>query len=137
MTEQSFLGIGWSFPPTFTEQGGEVEIVSGNEDIQQSLKILLSTRLGERVMREDYGCDLTDMLFEEVDQSLINALTTLVTDAILYYEPRIVMNRLDVSDSGIEEGLLLISIDYTVSATNSRYNMVYPFYLNEASVPGP
>ncbi len=137
MTEQSFLGTGWSFPPTFTEQGGEVEIVSGNEDIQQSLKILLSTRLGERVMREDYGCDLTDMLFEEVDQSLINALTTLVTDAILYYEPRIVMNRLDVSDSGIEEGLLLISIDYTVSATNSRYNMVYPFYLNEASVPGP
>lgn len=112
-------------------------MVSGNEDIQQSLTILLSTRLGERVMQEDYGCDLAEMLFEEVDQAFINSLTTLVTDAILYYEPRINVDRLDVSDDDIEEGRLLISIDYTVSATNSRYNMVYPFYLKEASLPGP
>ena len=112
-------------------------MVSGNEDIQQSLDILLSTQLGERVMREDFGCDLTGLLFEEVDQGFINSLTTLVTNAILYFEPRILVNRLDVSDSEIEDGLLLINIDYTVSATNSRYNMVYPFYINEAAGPGP
>lgn len=131
----SFLGTGWAFPPTFTTGGRQVEMVSGVEDIHQSLQILLSTRLGERVMQESFGCDLTDLLFEEIDQSMVNRLTNLVSDAILYYEPRITLDRLDVSPAQAEAGLLLISLEYTVSATNSRFNMVYPFYVNEASVP--
>jgi len=71
MTQPSFLGTGWSFPPTFTKGGADLIIVSGPEDIHQSLQILLSTQLGERVMREDFGCDLNVLLFEEVDQSLV------------------------------------------------------------------
>ena len=133
---QSFLGTGWSFPPAFTEGGREVETVSGPDDIRQSLQILLSTQLGERLMQEDYGCDLSSVLFEEIDQGLINSLTDLITDAILYHEPRIAMDRLDVSESESEQGLLLISVDYTIRSTNSRYNMVYPFYLTEATTPG-
>ena len=111
-------------------------MVSGAEDIHQSLQILLSTRLGERVMQDEFGCDLSYVLFDEIDQSLINSLTGIITDAILYHEPRITMDQLDVSQSETQQGLLLISIEYTIRSTNSRFNMVYPFYVNEATPPG-
>lgn len=111
-------------------------MVSGAVDIHQSLQILLSTRLGERVMQDEFGCDLSYVLFEEVDQSLVNSLTRLISDAILYHEPRINLDSLDVSESKTEQGLLLIGIEYTIRSTNSRFNMVYPFYINEATTPG-
>jgi phage baseplate assembly protein W len=66
--DQSFLGRGWSFPPAFSRSGAEVEMVSGAEDIRQSLGILLSTRLGERLMQDEFGCDLQHVLFEEIDR---------------------------------------------------------------------
>jgi phage baseplate assembly protein W len=135
MADQSFLGTGWSFPPTFTKGGANVELVSGPEDIHQSLQILLSTQLGERVMQDEFGCDMNYLLFEEIDQSLVNTVTSMVTDAILYHEPRIALENLDVSESPAQQGLLLISIEYTVRSTNSRFNMVYPFYINEATTP--
>jgi uncharacterized protein len=134
--DQSFLGTGWSFPPTFTAGGSNVELVSGPEDIHQSLQILLSTRLGERVMQDEFGCDLNNVLFEEMDQGLVNTLTSLISDAILYHEARITLDKLDVSESETEQGLLLIRLEYTIRSTNSRFNMVYPFYINEAAVPG-
>jgi uncharacterized protein len=130
--ERSFLGAGWSFPPRFSRGGAEVEMVSGAEDIHQSLQILLGTQLGERVMQDQFGCDLGGMLFEEIDQGLINRVTALVSDAILYHEPRIKLHGLDISQDSSWHGLLLIRIDYAVRGTNSRYNMVYPFYLYEA-----
>lgn len=134
MTDSSFIGTGWSFPPTFTAGGADVALVSGPEDIHQSLQILLSTRLGERVMHDDFGCDLNDLLFEEIDQNLVNRITSMVTNSILYHEPRVSLDHLDVSQHESEQGLLLISITYTIRSTNSRFNMVYPFYINEASV---
>lgn len=134
--DQSFLGTGWSFPPAFTKGGAEVGLVSGVEDIHQSLQILLSTGTGERIMQDDFGCDLHSVLFEEMDQGLVNTLTSLISDAILYYEPRITLDQLDVSESEAQQGLLLISLEYTVRSTNSRFNMVFPFYLNEATIPG-
>jgi len=134
--DQYFLGTGWSFPPSFTRGGSNLDLVSGAEDIHQSLQILMSTRLGERVMLDNFGCDLSNVLFEELDQSLINTLTSLVSDALLYFEPRILLDGVDVSESNSEQGLLLIQIEYTVLSTNSRFNMVYPFYINEAAASG-
>jgi len=134
--DPSFLGTGWSFPPTFTEGGADVATVSDAEDIHQSLQILFATSFGERVMQDDYGCDLGRFLFEEIDRSLINSLTGLVSDAILFHEPRIALNNLQISDGEAVAGLLLIQIDYTIRTTNSRYNMVYPFYLSEAIPSG-
>ncbi len=104
--DKSFLGRGWSFPPGFTAGGAQVEMVSDIEDIHQSLQILLSTQLGERLMQEDYGCDLSGVMFEEVDQGLINRLTSLFDNAILNYEPRIKLENLEVSESETEQGLL-------------------------------
>lgn len=134
--DDSFLGTGWSFPPTFGRGGAEVHTVFGVEDIEQSLAILLATRRGERVMREDFGCDLSEFLFGEISQGLIGRVRSVIADAILHDEPRITLNDIDVSESRTREGLLLISLDYTIRATNSRYNMVYPFYLREASASG-
>ncbi len=132
-SDSSFLGTGWGFPPSFSAQGSEVTLVSGAEDVFQSLRILFGTSLGERVMSDDYGCDLASKLFEEISQGLINELTALITDAVLSYEPRIDLDELNINESEEEPGLLLINVRYTIRATNSRYNMVYPFYLNEAA----
>jgi len=131
--QTSFLGKGWAFPPSFSRNGQDVHSVSEHRDIEQSLQILLNTAQGERIMREDFGCDLQRFMFEEVSQSLVNSLTRLITDAVLYYETRIVLNVVNVDESSQTQGLLMITIDYTVKSTNSRFNMVYPFYLDEAS----
>ncbi|MDJ0715448.1 MAG: GPW/gp25 family protein [Prochloraceae cyanobacterium] len=127
----SFLGTGWSFPPTFNRDAGGIEMVSDEEDIHQSLEILFSTRPGERLMQPDFGCELSQFLFEEISQSLITGIRGIISDAIIYHEPRIKLNNLDISESKAISGLLLISIDYTIRSTNSRFNLVYPFYINE------
>jgi phage baseplate assembly protein W len=136
MSDAPFLGTGWGFPPTFGPQGAEVVMVTGGEDIHQSLQILLATRLGERLMQEEYGCSLDSVAFEELDQGLINTLNRTISDAILYHEPRITLDDIDVDESPAQPGLLLITLQYTIRGTNSRFNMVYPFYLNEATPPG-
>jgi len=135
ITSNSFLGRGWSFPPTFNRQAATatVEMVSDEEDIRQSLHILLSTSPGERIMHPDFGCELNQFLFEEITQGLITSIKDIIADSILYYEPRIEVDDIDITESKDYVGLLLISIDYTIRATNSRFNLVYPFYLNEAS----
>ena len=130
--EAAYLGRGWAFPPEFGPGGAEVAMVAGEQDIAQSLIILFGTALGERVMREDYGCDLSRYLFEEVDQSLLTSIRSAVSDAILYYEPRIRLDGVDVAESADTPGQMTISVRYTVRANNTRFNLVYPFYLNEA-----
>jgi uncharacterized protein len=134
----SFLGTGWSFPPTFESDTGSVTMVSNEEDIKQSLNILLSTSLGERVMQPEYGCNLTDYLFESLSSSVIGYIKDRVKNAILYYEPRIIAGKIEVtSDASFElvEGRFTISIEYTIAGTNSRFNYVYDYYKNEALRP--
>lgn len=131
----SFLGTGWSFPPEFNKVSNSVELVSGIEDIDQSLNILLSTALGERVMQPKYGCDLTDYVFESMNSSVIGYLKDRVTNAILFYEPRIRVEQIEITSSDsmeLIEGRFTISIQYFVPGTNSRFNYVYDYYLNEA-----
>lgn len=127
----SFLGIGWSFPPTFNQNTGTVEMVSDEEDIVQSLEIILSTRPGERIMQPDFGCELSQFLFEEMSQGTITGIRGTISDALLYHEPRIDVEEINIDESE-QEGLLLIGITYRVRTTNSRFNLVYPFYINEA-----
>jgi len=131
--EKSFLGTGWNFPPTFTSNGKLLNIISNEDDIRSSLEILLSTRIGERIMQPTYGCDLSKLLFEPIDSSLVAYLKDLINDAILYHEARIILNDVSVNAASDMEGKVYITIDYTIATTNTRYNYVYPFYKNEAS----
>jgi phage baseplate assembly protein W len=126
-----FLGQGWAFPPEFTSGGRDVLMVAEIEDIRQSLEILFGTRLNERIMQEDYGCSLDEFMFEETSSETLNRLEYIIKEAVLYHEARIELNDLQINVDREIEGLLLIQMDFTIPASNSRYNMVYPFYLNE------
>lgn len=134
--EDAFLGRGWAFPPALSAGGAGVEMVAGEGDIRESLQILLGTVPGERVMQESFGCDLSSQLFEEPDQGLVNTIQRLVEDAIVEHEPRVDLEHVDVSRSADSPTCVVISVRYTVRGTNTRYNLVYPFYLMEATLRG-
>jgi phage baseplate assembly protein W len=129
----SFLGTGWSFPPSFEKSSGEVNMTSGEDDIQGSLHILLTTRIGERVMQPTYGCNLDELVFESLSSTTRSYIRDLVKTAILYFEPRIKLNKVELDDSRDIEGVILISVDYTVRTTNTRFNYVFPYYINEGT----
>ncbi|MBC7977169.1 MAG: GPW/gp25 family protein [Myxococcales bacterium] len=110
-------------------------MVSDADDVHQSLHILVATSQGERPMQESFGASLDGAMFEEMNQALINRVTSLIYDAILAHEPRVDLRAVDVTAADAA-GLLQIRIDYGIRGTNARYNMVFPFYLNEAVAPG-
>lgn len=130
-----FHGIGWSFPPQFVKNQG-AELTKGTVDIEESLRILLSTRPGERVVSADYGCDLSPLLYEPLNLTLKTRIKEIINVAILHFETRIELLDVDITESSEEEGLLLLAISYEISGTNSRYNLVFPFYKNEGSING-
>jgi phage baseplate assembly protein W len=129
--ENSFLGRGWSFPPLFDNTSGEVQMLEGADDIQSSLQVLLSTRLGERVMQPLFGCNLDVMVFDLLDTTLKTEMKNLIEKAILYFEPRINLEKIDLSTQNELNGVILITVNYIVRSTNTRGNLVYPFYLSE------
>ena len=129
----NFLGTGWSFPPAFRRASRGVEMTTGQEDIDRSLEILLSTALGERVMLPEYGSNMEDLLFEPIDTGLQTLIFDRINTAILYYEPRIEVEDIILDADRATEGMLIITIAYRIRATNSRFNFVYPFYLTEGT----
>lgn len=131
--DKSFLGKGWAFPPGFSLESKTSLTVSEEEDIRESLIILLSTRLGERIMQPQYGCDLHSIVFEKADKSTITFLRDSIESAILYHEPRIRLLDIHVSPAPDQDEQILIDIIYLVRATNTRSNLVYPYYLTEAT----
>ena len=102
-------------------------------DIASSLEILLGTRQGERVMLPQYGCNLDELLFESLDMRMKTLMADKIESAILYHEPRIQLEKVQLNDSRELEGVVLIEIIYRVKATNSRFNFVYPYYKLEGT----
>ncbi len=131
--DKTFLGRGWSFPPTFNGYNGTLEMTEGEADIKSSLEILLSTKLGERVMLPNYGCNIDHLVFETMNLTMLTYLKDLVENAIIYHEPRIDLKKVMIDDSRQNEGVLLIEILFRIRTTNSRSNYVYPFYINEGT----
>ena len=135
MEDKTFLGRGWAFPPTFKSQMATIDMVSNENDIYQSLRILLTTEVNERIMRSDFGCDLTALLYENISITLLTKIKGLIQLAILKYEPRI--DLIDVNflsdENEINNGIIHIEVEYMVRATNSRKNFVFPYYLEEGT----
>lgn len=129
----SFLGRGWSFPPTFTKKLNEVEMVTEEQDIQESIEIILSTRLGERVMKPEFGCNLDELIFSSLNLSLITYISDLIRTSLILFESRIDVNRVNINTDNEIEGVVAIEVDYTIRTTNSRRNLVYPFYRGEGT----
>ncbi|MGB4850370.1 MAG: GPW/gp25 family protein [Saprospiraceae bacterium] len=128
-----FLGRGWSFPPTFNENLNSVDMLEEEADIVSSLEILLTTAPGERVMLPEFGCNLEELLFESLDNTLKTLMINKIEAAILYYESRIDVETVKLDTKQENESLILIEIVYRVRSTNSRFNFVFPFYKEEGT----
>lgn len=129
---KSFLGTGWSFPPRFKKSSGIV-MVSDQEDIAQSLHILLNTSLGERIMVPDYGTSLTGYLFQPISTTQNYLIQEMLSTAIIKYEARIILNSVTVDQSNYLDGEIKIFIDYVIRKTNTRFNLVFPYYQVEGT----
>lgn len=125
-----FLGRGWGFPPHFSKRQKGVGMVSDEEDIAESLKIIFSTRVGERFLHPDFGTDFSYFQFNPVDLSARTLMKEWIEEAIVMFEPRVEPVSVSI-DTDHNEGKLLIDIQYEIKATNSRHNLVLPFYLEE------
>lgn len=132
-TDRNFIGRGWSFPPQFDIILRSVTMTEGETDINNSLHILLSTMTGERVMDMKYGLNLDAMVFENLDTSTITFIKSKIETAILFYESRIEVQKININTTDLLQGLILIEIDYLISATNSRFNFVFPFWREEGT----
>jgi uncharacterized protein len=126
----SFLGCGWAFPVA-RSRTDEVAMIEDTEDVRQAILLILETTKGERLMRPDFGCGLRRLVFQPMSAALKTLVRKEVEDALIAWEPRIDVASVTVVEHRNVRGALVIDIRYSVRATNTFYNLVYPFYLNE------
>lgn len=129
--EADFLGKGWEFPVSLDLEAGKhtIAMSRGDDCIRESIFIILGTAKGERVMRPDFGCVLNELVFEPNDTATSTLVAYHVKEALLKWEPRIEVLEVRASYDEDEGNKININIDYKVKTTNSRANLVYPFYL--------
>ena len=128
-TDKAFLGTGWAFPPR-PDAGGEAVGAGAEEDVRQAVRLILETNRGERVMRPDFGAGLRALAFEPLSTATIALARYRVEDALVKWEPRI--DQVSVTATADPpRGLLVLDVRYRIRATNTFYNLVYPFYLTE------
>jgi uncharacterized protein len=125
---KSFIGNGLNFPLR-TNPRGEIMLVTGPEDIEQSIRIILGTRPGERVMRPNFGCRAYELLFEPRSPSTISLLQEYVEQALLMWEPRIEVQSVNVTADPANDGALMAEIEYIIKAIHDSRNLVYPFFI--------
>jgi phage baseplate assembly protein W len=128
-----FLGVGWSFPPDFDAVRGTAVMSTNERDIEASLRILLGTTAGERVRHPTYGLNLQELLFEPMNTTMQTLLKDRIRTTVLIYEPRINVVSIELNPERLNEGCLEIVIEYVIRMTNSRFNLVLPFYVREAT----
>ena len=131
--DKSFLGKGWGFPPEFDPRMGAARMVAAEEDVTESLRILMDTSPGERVMQPAYGCGLKALVFENITEDALTVVKDTIRRAVLFFEPRITLEDIEADASRADEGILILKLVYTIRTTNSRSNMVYPFYFLEGT----
>jgi phage baseplate assembly protein W len=142
---KDFLGVGWAMPVELDPRTGLVRSVAYEEDIRQSILIVLQTAPGERVMRPNFGCGIHELVFTAVDSTAIQRIRSLVEEALRRCEARIEVLGVTVNESAtddgkldqvlLDEGKLLVEIEYRVRKTNQVGNLVFPFYFREGGRP--
>jgi uncharacterized protein len=132
---KDFLGRGWSMPVELDPRTGLVASVAYEEDIRQSILIILETAPGERVMRPNFGCGIHEMVFTAVDSTVLQRIRSLVEEAMRRCEARIEVLGVTVDEAATAQGTLLIQLEYRVRKTNQVGNLVFPFYFREGGRP--
>lgn len=129
MANTNFLGLGWNFPVVRNDSGQIGLAPDSDTDIRQSIWTILATSPGERVMRPDFGCGLHDLVFGVSNAATATSVTAAVREALATWEPRIDVLDAYAAPDPAQPNVLVIEINYQVRSTNSRFNLVYPFYL--------
>jgi phage baseplate assembly protein W len=124
---EEFIGTGWAFPMGVNATGG-MAMVRREQELEQAMRLILSTYPGERPMRPAFGCRLRDFVFESATPETAALLNYEVHTALARWEPRVTIEKVDVTPDPYERNLLFIDIQYAVKATNDRRNLVFPFY---------
>jgi uncharacterized protein len=127
---KTFLGNGLHFPLRVNARG-ELMLVTGSEDIEQAIAIILGTRPGERVMRPNFGCRAYELIFNPRSAETISLMQEYISQALRMWEPRIEVQHITVSADDIHEGALLCEIEYTIKATHDTRSIVYPFFIEQ------
>ena len=126
-----FLGVGWAFPVT-VDTRGRVALARGERDIEQAIRMILMTPIGQRIMRPEFGCRIHELVFEPNDGSTAGLAAHYVEQALAMWEPRIRVLEVRTSRDADDPGRMLIDVHYEIKATNDRRSLVYPFY----TIPG-
>jgi phage baseplate assembly protein W len=124
----SILGSGVSVPLS-VDRRGDLALVSGEQDVDQAIAIILSTAPGERPMRPEFGCGVHDYVFDTIDAATVGRMTVEIRDALDRWEPRIEVEDVDFDLTEVDAGTLNINITYRIRSTNQLRNLVYPFYV--------
>jgi phage baseplate assembly protein W len=132
---KAFLGRGWAMPVALDPRTGLVASVAYEEDIRQSILIILETSPGERVMRPNFGCGIHEMVFTAVDSTTLQRIRSTVEEALRRCEARIDVLDVSIDEAATLDGQLLVEIDYRVRQTNQLGNLVFPFYFREGGRP--
>jgi uncharacterized protein len=128
-SHKPYLGVGWAFPPKLARGG--LQFARYEDDVEQAIQIILLTSRGDRVMLPEFGAGLRDFVFEPNSDATRARMEESVRKALVDWEPRIDIERVEVTPSDDGPSVVLIHVDYVVRATNNFYNRVYPFYLLE------
>ncbi|MBL4846159.1 MAG: GPW/gp25 family protein [Planctomycetes bacterium] len=130
-TRKSFLGVGWKFPVDLDRRRG-IAMSQFEENIEESILVILGTSLGERLMRPDFGCAVHDLVFAPNNSNTHGLVIYYVTEALNKWEPRIQALKVDCDVDPQALNKVDTKIEYQVIATNNVYNLVYPFYLQKS-----
>lgn len=129
---KAFLGVGWAFPPCAAPDGSTA-IAVYEQDVEQAIRIILSTDRGERLMRPTFGAGLRSFVFAPLSTTNLQQVQTRVKEALVQWEPRITVEQVTAAIDPKNQGVLLITVVYMVRVTNTLQNLVYPFYLEEGA----
>ena len=131
--DNAFLGSGWSFPVTFSVGNAQLVLSAYEDNINESIDVILQTNNGERPFEPEFGSGLQQFFFRTMDETLKGEIRNAVKAALLFNEPRITVQDVTVTYADITNGLVNINITYVYNQTNTRHNYVYPFYLKEGT----
>ena len=128
---KDFLGKGWKFPVKPDAETGRISMSEYEEDIRESIWLILSTSKGERVMQPDFGCGINDFVFATINTTTLGLIKSSVQDSLTLWEPRIEVDNVSAALDSKELGKVWIDITYRIRTTNNEFNLVYPFYVQE------
>lgn len=132
----NIVGAGWAFPGRIGPRGG-IALLGGGEELDASLRIIIETAPGERVMRPDFGCRIWEHVFDATDPTTLGLMSQAVRDAVIRWEPRVDLEDVTVAVEPDDPSVVRIDVTYRVKATNDRRNLVHPFYVIPREEPAP